>query len=352
MSIFNWILILESYLNGLLVLNGKMVNIAINGFGRIGRLIFRIGFKEKNLNFVAINDLTDAKTLAYLLKYDSVHGIFDAKVEAGKNFIKVNGKKMHVLREKDHEKLPWKKFKIDIVVESTGKFRKEKDLQDHLKCGAKKVLLSAPAKEGNVKTVVLGSNDEECKSVDYVSNASCTTNSLVPVVEVLNKEFSIESGFMSTVHAYTNDQRLLDLPHKDLRRGRSAAMNIIPTTTGAAKSVGEVVPNLKGKMDGIALRVPVPCGSITDLVCIVKKNVTVEQVNRAMKKASKTYLKGILEYSEAPLVSKDIIGNKHSAIFDASLTKVIGKLVKVCAWYDNEYGFSCRMVDMLKLMAK
>ena len=329
-----------------------MVNIAINGFGRIGRLVFRIGFMEKGLNFVAINDLTDAKTLAHLLKYDSVHGPFDAKVEAGSDYIKVNGRKIAVISEKDHAKLPWKKYKIDIVVESTGIFTKESDLIDHLKCGAKKVLLSAPAKEGNVKTVVLGTNGRECKNAKYVSNASCTTNSLVPVVDVLEREFGIEQGFMTTVHAYTNDQRLLDLPHKDLRRARAAGINIIPTTTGAAKSVGEVIPKLKGKMDGISLRVPVPCGSITDFVCLLTKEVTVEQINKAMKKASQTYLKGILEYSEEPLVSSDIIGNKHSSIFDASLTKVNGKLVKVFAWYDNEYGFSCRMVDMLKMMGK
>ncbi|MAE42679.1 type I glyceraldehyde-3-phosphate dehydrogenase [Candidatus Woesearchaeota archaeon] len=329
-----------------------MVNIAINGFGRIGRLVLRIGMKEKKLNFVAINDLTDAKTLAHLLKYDSVHGTFDAKVEAGKDFIKINNKKITVLCEKNHNKLPWKKFKVDIVVESTGIFRKEKDLKDHLKCGAKKVLLSAPAKEGNVKTVVLGSNDKDCKNVKYVSNASCTTNSLVPVVEVLDKEFGIESGFMSTIHSYTNDQRLLDLPHKDLRRGRAAPVNIIPTTTGAAKSVGDVLPHLKGRIDGLSFRVPVPCGSITDLVCVVKKKVTVQKVNKAIKKASQTYLKGILEYSEEPLVSRDIIGNKHSSIFDSQLTKVQGKLVKVAAWYDNEYGYSARMVDMLKMMAK
>jgi glyceraldehyde 3-phosphate dehydrogenase len=329
-----------------------MPNIAINGFGRIGRLVLRIGIKERGLNFVAINDLTDSKTLAHLLKYDSVHGIFDAKVESGNGFIKANGRKILILSEKDPEKLPWKKLKVDIVVESTGRFRKREDLEEHIRAGAKKVLLSAPGKGGDIKTVVMGSNNRDIKGVTFASNASCTTNSLVPVVQVLDKEFAIESGFMSTVHAYTNDQRLLDLPHKDLRRGRAAAMNIIPTTTGAAKSVGEVLTHLKGKMDGISLRVPVPCGSITDFVCLVKKNASVEQVNNAVKKASKTYLRGILEYSEEPLVSSDIIGNRHSSIFDASLTKVIGKLVKVCAWYDNEYGFSCRMVDMLKMMAK
>ena len=329
-----------------------MVNIAINGFGRIGRLVFRIGFKEKKFNFVAINDLTDAKTLANLLKRDSVHGTFDAKVEAGNNYIKINGKKIIVLSEKDHTKLPWKKFKVDIVVESTGRFRKESDLQDHIKCGAKKVLLSAPGKGGDVKTIVIGANEKEIKNLKICSNASCTPNSLVPVVKVLDKEFGIEAGFMSTIHAYTNDQRLLDLPHKDLRRGRAAPINIIPTTTGAAKSIGDVFTHLKGKMDGTSFRIPIPCGSITNLVFIAKKNVTVQKVNNSMKKASKTYLKGTLEYSEEPLVSSDIIGNPHSSIFDAQLTKVNGKLVRVCAWYDNEYGFSCRMVDMLKLMTK
>lgn len=329
-----------------------MTNIAINGFGRIGRHVLRVGFKEKNLNFVAINDLTDAKTLANLLKRDSVHGTFDAKIESGENFIKVNGKKIMVLSEKDHTKLPWKKLKVDIVVESTGKFRKENELMDHIRCGAKKVLLSAPGKGGDVKTIVMGANEKEAKGLKILSNASCTTNSLVPVVQVLDKEFGIEAGFMSTVHAYTNDQRLLDLPHKDLRRGRAAPLNIIPTITGAAKSVGEVMPHLNGKMDGLSFRVPVPCGSITDFVCLIKKHATVEDINRAVKKASQTYLKGILEYSEEPLVSTDIIGNRHSSVFDSQLTKVNGRLVNVCAWYDNEYGFSCRMVDMLKMMAK
>lgn len=328
-----------------------MVNVAINGFGRIGRLVFRIGFKQ-GINFVAINDLTDAKTLAHLLKYDSVHGIFDAAIESGPDFIKVNGKKIKVLSEKDSTKLPWKDLKVDIVVESTGRYTKKDDLMHHIQCGAKKVLLSAPGKGGDVKTVVLGSNDKECRSADIVSNASCTTNSLVPVVDVLDKEFGIEAGFMTTVHAYTNDQRVLDLPHDDLRRARAAAINIIPTTTGAAKTVGDVLGHLKGKMDGISLRVPIPCGSITDFTCILKKPATVEQINGAMKKAASTYLKGILEYSEAPLVSSDIVGNSHSSIFDSSLTKANGNLVKVFAWYDNEYGFSCRMVDMLKMMSK
>ena len=327
-----------------------MVNVAINGFGRIGRLVFRIGMKEKDIDFVVINDLTDAKTLAHLLKYDSVHGILDADIGADDDSITVNGKKILVISEKDPKKLPWKELKIDLVVESTGRFSTEKDLMEHIDAGAKKVLLSAPGKGGEIKTVVKGVS--KAITCDIVSNASCTTNSLVPVVQVLDKEFGLESGFMSTIHAYTNDQRLLDLPHKDLRRGRAAAVNIIPTTTGAAKAVGEVLPNLKGKMDATAFRVPVPCGSITDFVCLVKKDVTVEAINDAMKKASETYLKGILEYSEKPLVSSDIIGNCHSSIFDAPLTKAIGKLVKISAWYDNEYGFSCRMVEMIKMMCK
>ncbi len=329
-----------------------MVNIAINGFGRIGRLVFRMGFKEKGFNFVAINDLTDAKTLAHLLKRDSVHGTFDAEVEAGQDYIRVDGKKVAILAEKDLAKLPWKALDIDIVVESTGRFTKKEELELHIKSGAKKVLLSAPGKGGDIKTIVMGANQNEAKGLNIISNASCTTNSLVPVVQVLEKEFGIEAGFMTTVHAYTNDQRLLDLPHSDLRRGRSAAVNIIPTSTGAAKAVGEVFANMKGKMDGLAFRVPVPCGSITDFTCIVKKAATAEEVNAAVKKASETYLKGILQYSEEPLVSSDIIGSTYSSIFDSELTKANGKLVKVCAWYDNEWGFSARMIDMLKLMSK
>ena len=329
-----------------------MVNIAINGFGRIGRLVFRMGFKEKGFNIVAINDLTDAKTLASLLKRDSVHGVFDAEIEYGSDYINVDGKKIIVLAEKDLAKLPWKQLNIDIVVESTGKFTKKEELEQHIKCGAKKVLLSAPGKGGDIKTIVMGANDNEAKGLNIISNASCTTNSLVPVVQVLDKEFGVESGFMTTVHAYTNDQRLLDLPHSDLRRGRSAAVNIIPTTTGAAKSVGEIFANLKGKLDGLSFRVPVPCGSITDFTCILKKEATVEEINSAVKNASETYLKGILQYSAEPLVSSDIIGSTYSSIFDSELTKANGKLVKICAWYDNEWGFSARMIDMIKLMTK
>jgi len=329
-----------------------VVNIAINGFGRIGRLLFREAFNEKDFNFVAINDLTDSKTLAHLLKYDSLHGVWDADVEAGKDYIKVNGKEIKILAEKDPKKYPWKELDVDIVVESTGLFRTQEALEEHLKAGAKKALLSSPAKGGKVKTIVFGANENEVKDLKIASNASCTTNSLVPIAQVLDKEFGIETGFMTTIHAYTNDQRLLDLPHKDLRRGRAAPVNIIPTSTGAAKAVGKVLKQLDGKLDGVSYRVPVACGSITDFTCIVKKKPTAEEVNKVIKKASETYLKGILEYSEAPLVSTDIVGNRHSSIFDSQLTRVNGRLVKVAAWYDNEFGFACRMVDMLKLMAK
>jgi len=327
-----------------------MINVAINGFGRIGRLVFRIGHKQ-GLNIVAINDLTDAKTLAHLLKYDSVHGQFDASVESSEESIKVDGKEVRILSEKDPSKLPWKDLNVDIVLECTGVFRTQEQLQMHLDAGAKKVLLSAPGKD-DIKTIVYGANEKDIKDLRMASNASCTTNSLVPIAEILDKEFGIETGFMSTIHAYTNDQRILDLPHKDLRRARSSAINIIPTTTGAAKAVGKVLPQLEGKLDGLSYRVPIPCGSITDFTCLVKKETSVEEVNNAIRNAASNELKGILEYSEEPLVSTDILGNTHSSIFDSSLTKVSGKLIKVATWYDNEYGFSCRMVDMIKLMGK
>ncbi|MFH1053238.1 MAG: type I glyceraldehyde-3-phosphate dehydrogenase [Candidatus Woesearchaeota archaeon] len=330
-----------------------MVKVAINGFGRIGRMVLRAGLKEKNIDFVAINDLSDVETLAHLLKYDSVHGRLDADVKSGKGCIIINGKKVSIFSEKDPEKLPWKNLKIDVVVESTGFFTKREDAEKHIKAGAKKVLLSAPGKgENQIPTVVMGANQKMCKNDNIISNASCTTNSLVPVVQVLDKEFGIDKGFMTTIHSYTNDQKILDLPHKDLRRARAAAMNIIPTTTGAATAVTEVFTNLKGKLDGTAIRVPTPCGSLTDFTCLLKKNATVDQVNNAMKKASQTYLKGILEYSEEALVSTDIIGNPHSGIFDATLTKVNGNLVKVFSWYDNEWGYSTRMVDMIKIIGK
>ena len=330
-----------------------MVRVAINGFGRIGRLVFRAGMKRKGIEFVAINDLTDAKTLAYLLKYDSVHGILDADIKAKGNSIVVNGKEIKIFSEKEPENLPWKKLKIDVVVESTGIFITKEGAEKHLKAGAKKVLISAPAKGDNpIKTIVMGVNEKDYdrKKDDIISLASCTTNCLAPVVKVLNDNFGIEKGFMTTVHAYTNDQKILDLPHKDLRRARAAAMSIIPTTTGAAKAVTLTIPELKGKLDGMAMRVPVADGSITDFVAVLKKEATAEEINKLFRSASEKSLKGILQYTEEPIVSIDIVGNPHSAIFDSELTKTSGNLVKVVAWYDNEWGYSNRMVDFIKMI--
>ncbi len=332
---------------------GIMIKVAINGFGRIGRMVFRAGFKDKDIDFVAFNDLTDVKTLAHLLKYDSVHGKFPGKIDHDNENIIVDSKKIKVFAEKDPEKLPWKKLKIDIVVESTGIFLTKELASKHLKAGAKKVLLSAPAKSPDIKTIVLGVNEViyDKKKDKIISNASCTTNCLAPLVKVLNNTFGIKRGFMTTVHAYTADQRLHDAPHKDLRRARAAAINVVPTTTGAAKTVGRVIPELNGRLDGIALRVPVANSSITDFVCEVERDITIKQVNDIFKKLAKKEMKGILEYSEEPLVSTDLIGNPHSAIFDALSTNVInGNFVKVLAWYDNEYGYSCRMIELLKIM--
>jgi glyceraldehyde 3-phosphate dehydrogenase len=326
------------------------VKIGINGFGRIGRLVFRrLITHGKDFEVMAINDITDAKTLAYLLKYDSVHGIFQGDVKADGDAIVVNGKRYKILAEKDPSKLPWKDLGVQIVIEGTGIFTNREKLQMHVAAGAKKVLLTAPAKDEIDATVVLGVNDDVLKgSEQFLSNASCTTNCLAPMVKVLNDTFGVDHGFMTTVHSYTNDQRLLDLPHKDLRRARAAAMSIIPTTTGAARTVGKVIPSLKGKLDGFSLRVPTPDASITDFVAILKKPVTKEQVNEAMKKAADTTLKGILQYTEDEVVSTDIIGNEHSCIFDSKLTMAQGSTVKVFGWYDNEWGFSCRVVDLLK----
>ncbi len=329
-----------------------MIRVAINGFGRIGRMVYKAGFKDPKIEFVAINDLTDTKTLAQLLKYDSVHGRFPAKVEAREKSLVVDGKELKVYSERDPENLPWKKLDIDIVVEATGFFLKKELAVKHVKAGAKKVLLTAPSKDIDTPTVVKGcSSMEKCRTDIVISNASCTTNSLAPIVRVLEENFGIESGLMTTIHAYTNDQRLLDAPHKDLRRTRSAAVNIIPTTTGAAKAVGLVYPALQGKFDGLSLRVPVPDGSMTDFTALLKREASVQEINGAMKKASETYLKGVLEYTEEPLVSSDIIGNPHSAIFDSTLTRVAGRLVKVFGWYDNEWGYSNRLIDILKEMA-
>ncbi len=330
-----------------------MINVAINGFGRIGRMVLKAGFNDPKINFVAVNDLTDTKTLAQLLKYDSVHGKFDQEVTYTKDAIIVGKKKIHVFAEKEPLNLPWKELKVDVVVESTGFYLTRELAGKHLQAGAKKVILSAPPKD-DIKTIVLGVNEKDYdkKKDVMISNASCTTNCLAPIVKVLNDEFGVVRGFMTTIHAYTNDQRILDYPHSDLRRARAAAENIIPTTTGAASALGKVIPAVQGKLHGISVRVPVKDGSLTDLSVELKvKNVTVEQINAAFKKAAQTKLKGILEYSEDPLVSTDIIDNSHSCIFDSLSTMVItGNLVKVLGWYDNEWGYSCRMIDLVKRM--
>ncbi|MDP2681515.1 MAG: type I glyceraldehyde-3-phosphate dehydrogenase [Deltaproteobacteria bacterium] len=330
------------------------VRIAINGFGRIGRNILRASLKEKDLDFAAINDVTDAKTLAHLLKYDSVFGILDADVKAKDNSILVNGKEIKITAIKDPAQLPWKDLKIDVVLECTGLFTDKEKAAGHITAGAKKVIISAPAKNEDI-TICMGVNHEKYdpKRHHVISNASCTTNCLAPVAKVLMEEFGIVRGLMTTIHAYTNDQKILDLPHKDLRRARAAGLSMIPTTTGAAKAVSLVIPELKGKLDGIAVRVPVPTVSLVDLVAELQKDVTEVDVNNAMKKAADGRLKGILQYSDEELVSVDFKGNTHSSIFDAKSTKVIGKrMVKVFSWYDNEWGFSCRMKDLVKMMAE
>lgn len=328
------------------------VKVGINGFGRIGRLVFRALMDRKEFEVVKINDLTSAEVLAHLLKYDSVHGKFKGDVSFEGNSIIVNGKKILVSAEKDPANLEWGSVGVEAVVESTGVFRKRDDVAKHLKAGAKKAVLCVPAKDEIDATVVMGVNDDILKDEHkIVSNASCTTNCLAPVVKVLHQNFGIVRGLMVTVHAYTNDQRILDLEHKDLRRARAAGLSIIPTTTGAARTVGKVIPELKGKLDGYALRVPVSDGSVVDLMAELKKSVTIEEINAAMKAAANGPLKGILEYTEDPIVSCDIIGNSHSSIFDAQSTMVMeNNMVKVVAWYDNEWGYSCRVVDLLAKM--
>jgi len=325
------------------------MRVAINGFGRIGRNFFRIANGVEGIEIVAINDITNTKTLAHLLKYDSVHGIYDADIKATEDCIVVNGKEIKITAIKDPAQLPWKDLNVDIVIESTGLFTKREDAQKHLEAGAKKVIISAPAKNPDI-TIVLGVNQEAYDPANHniISNASCTTNALAPVVKVLQKEFGIKYGYMVTTHAYTNDQRILDLPHKDLRRARAAAVNIVPTTTGAAKALGEVIPEVKGKLDGTARRVPVADGSLIDLTVVVEKETTVEEVNAAMKKYAEGEMKGILAYCEDPVVSSDIVGNPASSIFDSLLTQVIGgNLVHVASWYDNEYGYSTRLKDLV-----
>ena len=329
------------------------IKVGINGFGRIGRLVFRRALALGGFDFVGINDLTDAKTLAHLLKYDSVHGIFKGEIKVDGNDIIVNGDRIKITAEKDPANLKWKDLGADIVIESTGIFRTREACMKHIEAGANKVILTVPSKGDVDATVVLGVNDEVIKGDEKViSNASCTTNCLAPMVKVLNDTFGIDKGFMTTVHSYTNDQRLLDLPHSDLRRARSAAVSIIPTTTGAAKAVTKTIPELKGKLDGFSLRVPTPDGSITDFVAYLKKEATVEEVNAAMKKAADGPMKGILEYTEDPIVSADIVGNSASCIYDSLSTMAIGNLVKAVGWYDNEWGYSCRVVDLVKKVAK
>ncbi|MGC6366931.1 MAG: type I glyceraldehyde-3-phosphate dehydrogenase [Candidatus Marinamargulisbacteria bacterium] len=331
------------------------MKIAINGFGRIGRNVFRIVQTNPNISIVAINDLTDPKTLAHLLKYDSVHGRFNGSVEVDGDSIVVNGQSIRIYSERDPGKLPWADLNVDVAIESTGVFTAARSDRggylSHIDAGAKKVILTVPAKD-DIETMVLGVNDESYNgAVKAWSNASCTTNCLAPIAKVLNDSFGIKKGFMNTVHAYTNDQSILDLPHKDLRRARAAAQSIIPTSTGAAKAVSLVIPELKGKLDGMAMRVPTPDGSVVDLVAELEKDVTKEDVNNALKAAASGAMKGILEYSDEPLVSVDIIGNSHSSIVDGLSTMVNGNLVKVVSWYDNEYGYSNRVVDLVQKVA-
>ncbi|MBN1990711.1 MAG: type I glyceraldehyde-3-phosphate dehydrogenase [Bacteroidales bacterium] len=328
------------------------IKVAINGFGRIGRNVFKIALERPEIEIIGINDLTDTKTLAHLLKYDSTQGRFNGEVSFDAEGIIVNGKKYRVHAEKSPLAIKWVESP-DVVVESTGIFTKRESEKggygDHLKNGAKKVILTVPAKDEIDRMIVLGVNDNDLKPEDKcVSNASCTTNCLAPVVKVLNDAFGVERGFMSTIHSYTNDQRILDAPHSDLRRARSAAVSQIPTTTGAAKAVGKVIPELKGKLDGLAVRVPTPTGSLVDFVVLLKKEVTKEEVNAAMKLAAEGPMKGVLEYCEDPIVSVDVIHNTHSSIFDADSTMVMGNMVKVLSWYDNEWGYSCRVVDLVQ----
>lgn len=326
----------------------ERMRVAINGFGRIGRAVFRRAL-ERGVNVVAVNDLAGVESLAYLLKRDSVYGNYDKKVEAGDGYLKVGGRKILVFSEKRPEDLPWSDLGVDVVVEATGFFRNKEGASKHLLAGAKKVLITASAKDVDY-TVVLGVNERGLKKEHKViSMASCTTNCIAPVVKVLDDEFGIKKGFMTTVHAYTGDQALVDGAHKDFRRGRAAGVNLIPTTSGATRATEEVIPKLKGKIDGMAIRVPVVCGSVCDFVCTLNKSVTVDSVNAVMKKAA-SKMKGVLEYCEDEIVSSDVVGNSASSIFDSKLTKVNGNLVKVLSWYDNEWGYSCRLVDLIGML--
>jgi glyceraldehyde 3-phosphate dehydrogenase len=330
------------------------INVAINGFGRIGRLVYRHAYNEKGINIVAVNDLTSPDILAHLLKYDSVHGRFPGSVSATEKGIQVNDTTLQVLSERDPANLPWKELGVDIVIESTGLFTKKEMASKHITAGANKVIISAPSPDADIM-IVMGVNDKDYKKDehDVISTASCTTNCLAPVAKVLNDSFGVTRGLMTTIHAYTNDQRILDLPHKDLRRARAAAVSMIPTTTGAARAVSKVLPELAGKLDGMAVRVPTSDGSLVDLTVELEKKASKEDINAAMKQAAEGPLKGILEYTEDPIVSVDVIGNPHSSVFDAPSTMVVGdNLFKVLSWYDNEFGYSGRMVDMLKLIGR
>ncbi len=329
------------------------MKVGINGFGRIGRLVFRRILEEGDVDVVAVNDLTSAKVLAHLLKYDSVHGTICNQVETKEDALVVDGKEIKVLAQKDPAQLPWRDLGVDLVIESTGKFTSRDGASLHFQAGAKKVVITAPAKEPDV-TIVMGVNHQvyDENSHHIISNASCTTNCLAPVVKVLDDNFAIQKGFMTTIHAYTNDQVILDFPHKDLRRARAAALSMIPTTTGAAAAIGEVIPKLKGKLDGMAIRVPTPDVSIVDFVAVVEKETSAEEINSAFRQAADGELQGILAYCEEPLVSVDFLHDTHSSIVDALSTKVYGNLVKVLAWYDNEWGYSCRVVDLVKHVMK
>ena len=327
----------------------KKIKVAINGFGRVGRVTLRILLTRENIEVVAINDLTDAKTLAHLLKYDSVHGIINADIKVEDKAIVINGKKIAVYAEKDPANLPWKALGIDVVIESTGFFLDRETAGKHIAAGARKVIISAPPKADDIKTVVLGINDAIISNDDVIiSNASCTTNCAAPMIQVLDSNWGLEDGYITTVHSYTGDQRLHDAPHKDLRRARAAALSIVPTSTGAAKAITKIFPHLTGKLGGCGMRVPVPDGSLTDITCVLTKSVTPAEINAAFKKASETYLKGILEYTEDPIVSVDVVGNPHSCIYDAEFTSVVGNMIKVIGWYDNEYGYSSRLADLIQ----
>ena len=330
-----------------------MIRVAINGFGRIGRMVAKVIQNHPNIELIAINDLGNTKTLAHLLKYDSVHGLFNGTVTSTENELIINGKSVKIISEKSPENLPWAALNIDVVIESTGRFLTKETASGHLKAGAKKVILSAPPKTDDIISVVLGINEEVLQqNENIISNASCTTNAAAPIIKVLHDLFHIQSAYITTVHSYTSDQNLHDAPHNDLRRARAAALSIIPTTTGAAKAITAIFPDLEGKIGGCGVRVPVPNGSLIDISVILKENTNVEAINKAFKLAAETRLKGILEYTEDPIVSIDIVGNPHSCIFDAQLTSITGHMVKIMGWYDNEMGYSSRVVDLIEKIGR